>query len=232
MRTILIAAMTAMALVTAGCVPDDAPVIIRQVKGLTGTADNCSAGELGILRGSLDVSAPTTYLGVLDLRSETGSVIQPGAGVNTEVERTDPNDVILDTIHYDYASNADTLPTTTQFEDEPIYALVPAGSDTPIVNFPFFGSKARESLPTSGVDATGVTVNVGIQLEGRFRSGGGRVKTNRIVFPIVVFDSGFTGCDPATQVLALNGPCETPGGVNGIPVVCCPIDNPGCASSE
>lgn len=205
------------------CVPDDAPIYITEVSALTGDASACTLSEAGLVRGSLDVSSGQNFAAGVRLRSQLGPVQEQGALPSTERTAPSPNDAIFDIIRYEYVSTP-SLGLTA--ESEPIYGVVAAGEVDQFVGVPFFGQKALESLAGSVVPGDVVTVHVGLQFEGRLRSGG-EIRTNRVDFPVVLFNSGFQGC-PAGQGVALNGACGSPGGTNGVPLGCCPIEALNC----
>ena len=230
MRTILKIAVSAVAFVSAvGCVPDDTPVLLRSARSLEGTADACKISENRMSRASWDVASPRIVDPGIHLENQLGAVIEQSSIPNTEIDNTSNNDAILDTIHFDYSSNPSIgLPAT---EDQARYIVIEANGSYDILGLALFGPKAEEAARGGVAPGDLVEVNVGIQFEGRLRAWPGRIKTNRMVFPVSLFNSGFTGCMTG-EVLGVSDTCGRIGGVNGAPLGCCPADKSDCLVSQ
>jgi hypothetical protein len=200
---------------------DDSPLLLgnfhRFKEDCTPVTDVVAGG------GSLDVSATTTYYIAADVHSQTSGVVQPGSQPGTDVVQGAPSEIIIDTIDLDYTS-AD-LGATIANETSPIHFVISPGSTGNWMGLNLFPGMADDTLESTVVFGQEATVEVGVRVSGRTRSGGS-VSSNRAVFPITVYNAGFPGCTYPEQQ-AHTGPCDSVGGQDGTAVGCCPVTDAG-----
>ena len=196
----------------AGCVVDNSPLIIGNFHVLD---EECAAiTDVSIGGGSLDVSAVGGYVVAMDLSSQTAAVPEP-VPPQTEVSNGAANEIIIDTIEFDYTSGGTAVSSGT----DGLHFVVRPGSVDNWLALELFGGPAGSAALAGGL---GSTINVGIRALGKTRSGVA-IRTNRVVFPVYVYSSGFAGC-AAPSLQATTGPCGRVGGQDDTVAGCCPAD--------
>jgi hypothetical protein len=218
MKARLVVGGIALALaVGAACVVDNSPLNIGNFRRLN---EDCTVvTEFVAGGGSLDLSATSAYLVSMDLNSQTSAVPEPSGEPQTEVLNPASNEIIIDTLELDYASAGAPIGSET----EGIHFVVSPGSIENRIVLELFGNPAGAAALAAATP--GSTMEVGVRALGKTRSGT-PVQTNRAVFPVFIFASGFPGCTPPA-VQALTGPCGRVGGQDGTTVGCCPGDPDG-----
>ncbi len=198
-----------------GCVANqgDAPVRFLGARVLKSEAAGCGLGELQLAQGTLDVSGGGSYL--LGVNVETNNISQPIV-INGEVfSGPGLSDINMREMVLTYQSQPSlTLPTEERI---PFYAVFRPGT-TGTGSFALLyaiGPKALEALQASVAVGETVTVLATLKAVGQF-SGGAPVETNKITFPIIVYNSGFnpqTGTCPVAgqQPVGYWGPCNQVG---------------------
>jgi hypothetical protein len=197
----------------AGCVVDDSPLVIGNFHAFD---QDCGVlNDVSVGGGSLDLSAVGGYVIAMDLSSQTAAVPEP-VPPQTEVVNGTANEITIDTIEFDYSSAGATLASGT----DRLHFVVRPGSVDNWLGLELFGGQAGNAALAGAV--AGSSIEVGIRAVGSTRSGI-PVRTNRVVFPVFVYSSGFAGCT-APAVQALTGPCGRVGGQDGARVGCCAPD--------
>lgn len=196
----------------AACVVDDSPLQLGNFRRMTQECTVVTEWVAG--GGSLDVASTSSYLIGIQMSSQTGAVPQPSSEPGTEVINPAPNEIIVDTLEFEYASAGATVGSETQA----IHFVVSPGSVDNLLVADLFAGPA--GFATIASATSGTTVEVGVRALGKTRSGIA-VQTNQAVFPVTVYNSGFPGCAPPS-VQARTGPCGNVGGQDGTGVGCCP----------
>ena len=115
-------------------------------------------------------------------------------------------------------------------ESVPYHYYLPAGAkgDTAYILADLIGPKAALKL-TDTLLAPGdhTDLAVTIEISGALLSGQ-RIRSNKAVYPIFVFNGGFAGC-PAGVRQVPNGPCGALGGQDSV-AACC--DSPAFTTSD
>jgi hypothetical protein len=210
-----------------GCVGEDAPILIGNMRGFA--EDRCAPAEFDTVRpiaGFLDVAGTTRYIQWVELASQLSPVTrQEGAGTASV---TAPNEAVIDRVQLSYRVEGGG-PALAD-ESYPVHFVIQPGTgpDANVLGVDFFPTKAGEALRNVGPGSE-FTVYATVRVAGRLRSGS-RFTSSGATLPITVVHSGTT-CGEG-QVVALNGPCNTRGGQDFAPVVCCPEADPLCASTE
>lgn len=197
----------------AGCVVDDSPLVIGNFHLFDqecAVITDVSAGG-----GSLDLSAVGGYVIAMDLSSQTAAVPEP-VPPQGEVVSPYSNQITIDTIEFDYSSGGAQVASGT----DRLHFVVDPGSVDNWAGIELFGGPAGAAALAAAVP--GSTIEVGIRALGSTRSGV-PIRTNRVVFPIFVYQSGFAGCTAPSQQAA-TGPCGRVGGQDGTLVGCCAPD--------
>lgn len=213
---------TAVAVVLAAgansCVPNDSSIHILNAFQLSpgGGAQGCTASSIGITRGSLDLSGTQYY--ILQFAMESTFEQLSTFGTSDVLQGPQRNDFIADSVLFSYSS---TPPIAGLGNDSvPINFRLPAGASS--------GSFLREFLITPNTYQTLlanvgrnqiVTLYVTLWVHGALGSGQ-KLSSNKVTFPIQVFNSGFAGCSPG-DIRIPSGPCGSPGGQDGSQVGCC-----------
>jgi hypothetical protein len=184
----------------------------------TGGTQGCTASAVGITRGSLDISATSAY--ILQFAMESTFEIINTYGTNDVIQGPQRNDFIGENILFNYSATPPVagLPATDQV---PINYRLPAGATTgSFLREYLITANAYQALRSSVGRGQVVTVNVTLQVRGALASGQ-KVNSNKVTFPIQVYNSGFSGICAAGDVRIPSGPCATPGGQDGSIVGCC-----------
>lgn len=204
----------------AGCaVEGNEPVRMLGAVGLRGSAEICVPAEADQLGGSLDISVPGPY--VIGFRVESSlPLLTEQVGVDT-VSQGNRNDFYGEELSFRYTTTP-PLASRLQPEKTPIHMVIRAGAlATWVAFFSFLSPTVTERLVEEV--RPGDSLNLEVQFEVLGRLGGGApAKTNKVVYPIYVFNSGFQGC-PGGDIIERNGPCERVGGQDGFPINCVPV---------
>jgi hypothetical protein len=200
-----------------GCVANqgDAPVRFLGARALKSESGGCGLADLQLAQGSLDISGGGSYL--LGVNVETNNISQPIVINGETFSGPGLSDINMREVVLTYQSQPSiTLPMEERI---PYYAVFrPGTSSTGSFALMYaIGPKALEALRASvGVGET-VTVLSTIKAVGQF-SGGAPVETNKITFPIVVYNSGFNPQNPTMlcpvtgqQPVGYWGPCNQVG---------------------
>ena len=197
----------------AGCVVDDSPLVIGNFHPLD---QECGAiTNINVGGGSIDLSAVGGYVVAMDLSSQTSPVWEPSPAQD-DILSPYSNQIIIDTIEFDYASGGATIASGT---DRLHFVVDPATPDNWAAIELFSGPAGAAAIAAA---VPGSTIEVGIRALGTTRAGVA-IRTNRVVFPIYVYASGFPGCT-APSLQAATGPCGRVGGQDGSLVGCCAPD--------
>ncbi len=210
-----------------GCVDQDAPLILGNIRGFD-PENNCGAADFDTFRpiaGHLDVAGTTRYTHWVEIASQLGPVSrETGEGVE---EETSPNEAIVNRVNLTYESVGDGAPAMAE-ESYPVHFIIQPGTgfDDNVLRVEFFPPIAAETLKTVPANAQ-FTLYVTVTVSGKLRSGA-RFESAGLTLPITVINSGLTCADGET--VGLTSYCGLPGGIDGAPVVCCPEANPFCAT--
>lgn len=214
---------TAVAVVLAAgansCVPNDSSIHILNAFPLSPTAgaQGCTALTIALYSGSLDISATSRYL--LQFQMESTFEIINTTGTTDVIQGPQRNDFIADAILFSYSAT----PPVAGLANEvvPVAFRIPAGASTGTFMqvYMITANTYQALLATVGRGQT-VTINITIQVRGRLASGQ-RLSSNKVTFPIQVYNSGFSGTCAVGDVRIPSGPCATPGGQDGSLVGCC-----------
>jgi hypothetical protein len=208
----------ALALVLTGCSVDETGVRLLNAHGYDATCE--IDAELVQSRGSLDISATTTYNLAFDVESDLtqdettvgGTVLQP----------QNQNNFFVKEGVYSYTSNPDL-----SFNEERAnahYVASAGATEGGYITLNLIQPQAREQLLSSLAVGEELQLLVTVHLEGELGSGK-KVKTNEVTFPIQVYNSGFSGC-PGSTVAPTGAPCGNVGQDSG--AGCC--SNPSFAA--
>ncbi len=199
-----------------GCaVPNDSPIRILGARPLKPSDTDCAAFEEMILAGSLDIGAQPAYFVQLDMQSDLQQIDTSTGG--QKLADGSRNNFYGNEMLVTYSS---TPALTFEQESVPIHFVIEPGADA-FVRLNLLSRKALDVL-TAGVGTDTIDLRVQLEFRGALASGQ-KLRSNTIVYPIEIRDSGFAGCAMGT-LLKRNGPCGNWGGQDGIPVVCCPVD--------
>ncbi|HEX8819224.1 MAG TPA: hypothetical protein VF794_04820 [Archangium sp.] len=183
-RWMMIAALAASSV---GCVANqgDAPVRFLDARTLKDEGGSCALGETQRPAGQLDVSGGQGYL--VALRVETNTVAREIRVGTTTVAGGGLSDFTFRELILTYETSAGLV--LPEEERIPLYAVFRPGTsaDGSYAVLPAFGPEALTAL--SGVTAP-VTVLSTIKVAGVF-SGGQKMETNEITFPVTVINSGY-----------------------------------------
>lgn len=211
----------------AGCGAADSPIRIGGARALKvgSSADGiCEAEDSYRIRGALDLAGSMGYLARFDVESS----LLPRKTVvgDEELSPESQTDFISELLVFRYSSMP-SLP----FEEEaiPVHFILPAKSEDWIL-IDLLGPKAARILRDSVTVGNSVDVEATFHMEGRMAWGGGVIRSNRVVFPLTVFDSGAPACAAGVRRVP-NGPCGGSGGQDGTVVACCddPLYADACA---
>jgi len=203
-----------------GCVSNDSSIHLlnsfpyqnAQVNGA------CQASTIGITAGTLDISGTTSYLLQFQLES-TFQQLSNGISGEPPFQGPQRNDWTANEILYSY----NTVPALNPpLADEllPLYFRLPAGATSnSFIGIDMITATAAQTLASTVRVGDVVNLNITIQLRGQLASGQ-KVNTNKVTYPIEVFNSGFQGCRPGDRRIP-SGPCMSPGGQDGSLVGCC-----------
>ncbi len=208
---------TAVAVVLAAgansCVPNDSSIHILNAFPLSSTtgAQGCTALTIAIYAGTLDISGTSRYL--LQFQMESTFAL-----INDGLQGPSRNDFIADAILFSYSAT----PPVAGLANEvlPIFFRIPAGAGTgTFLQMYLTTANTQQALRASVGPGQIVNLNVTVQVRGALASGQ-KLTSNKVTFPIQVFNSGFSGC-AAGDVRIPSGPCGAPGGQDGSIVGCC-----------
>ncbi|HZH04474.1 MAG TPA: hypothetical protein VEY30_11880 [Myxococcaceae bacterium] len=175
----------------------------------------CERQEIAQYRGSLDISANSSYLLAFGTESDFQSV-NTTVGTDTIADGS-RNNFIGDQIVFSYMSEP-SLP----FEEERtnIHFVIEPGAngDDSFVILDLLGPKAAELLRNNVSVGNSAELQISFYVKGK-TAAGGDVETNTVAYPITIRNTGFAGCPGGDFVL--NGPCGGFGGQDGIPAGCC-----------
>lgn len=175
----------------------------------------CERQEIGQYRGSLDISAISSYLLSFGTESDFEDINTTVSGrVIADGSR---NNFIAEQLVFNYASEP-SLP----FEEERVnmhFVIEPGatGADSFII-VDLMAPKAAELLRNNVPVGGSYELQVSFYVRGK-TAAGAELETNTVNYPISVYSTGFQGC-PAGD-FALNGPCGRFGGQDGAPAGCC-----------
>src|SRR5919198_5858095 len=103
---------------------DDSPLLLGNFHRLK---EDCTAVTDTVAgAGSLDVSSTTEYIIAVDVISQTSGVVQPGSQPGTDVVQGAPNEIVIDTVDFDYTSS--DLGATIANETESMRFVISPGS--------------------------------------------------------------------------------------------------------
>ncbi len=169
--------------------------------------------DVSISRGSLDISASTAYNVAFDIESD---LTQTETSVGGQVlQPANQNNFFVQEVVYKYSSEP-----TQAFPEERVNAhfVVSAGStEGSFMTVNLIQSQASELLLASVPAGGQMRILVTFHLEGEFASGKS-AKTNEVSYPILIYNSGFTGC-PGSTVAPTGAPCGNTG--QDSPAGCC-----------
>jgi len=213
---------TAVAVVLAAgansCVPNDSSIHILNAFPLSSTtgAQGCTALTIAIYAGTLDISGTSRYL--LQFQMESTFAQISTVGTTDVIQGPQRNDFIADAILFSYSAT----PPVAGLANEvlPIFFRIPAGAGTgTFLQMYLTTANTQQALRASVGPGQIVNLNVTVQVRGALASGQ-KLTSNKVTFPIQVFNSGFSGC-AAGDVRIPSGPCGAPGGQDGSIVGCC-----------
>jgi hypothetical protein len=202
------------------CVSNDSSIHLLNAFPYQSTVSNgtCTAASVGITGGSLDISANTNYLVQFTMESTFQQLSTSFSG-ETPFAVPSRNDWTATAIAYSYT----TVPALTPplpAEQLPLYFRLPAGaSSTSFIGLDLITASVAQRMVTSVAVGNAVQLNITIQLLGELASGQ-KMNTNKVTYPIVIYNTGFTGCAAGDRRVP-SGPCATPGGQDGSLVGCC-----------
>ncbi len=218
----LFVAIAIVAVFGSACtVPNDSSIRFLGAHPLTygpSSGGNCAAQTIGIFGGTLDISGYGNYLVQFNLESSFQS-IQTTVPPDT-VASSSRNDFVAQSIVWNYTS---TPSLSFQSEQQDIYFVVKAGASQDSFLRVFLLTPNAASALYAGIqpgDLSGINVVAQFQVFGELASGQ-KIHTNKVSFPINVYNSGFRGCRIAGDVRIPSGPCGLPGGQDGTLVGCC-----------
>lgn len=226
---------TAVAVVLAAgansCVPNDSSIHILNAFPLssTGGAAGCTALSVAIYGGTLDLSGTSRY--ILQFAMESTLEQLSTVGTSDVLQGPQRNDFIADALLFSYSAT----PPVAGLGNEvvPIHFRIPAGAtNSSFLQMYMITANTYQALLASVPRGQILTLYVGVQVRGALASGQ-KLTSNKIIFPIQVYNSGFAGCSVG-DVRVPSGPCATPGGQDGSIVGCCrdirPLQ-PGCPAT-
>ncbi len=222
------ALLTLLAASTACFQGQDAGLLLGNIRGFD-TEDQCAPrgdDDFRVPSGFVNLAGTTRYVNWVEVISQL-DVFERETGDDT-VEVPNANDAVAERVNLSYRVEGEGGPTLEE-ESYPIHFVVPpasAGSPS-LLGVDFFGPAAQRALAEVAPGAD-FTVYVTVTLSGRLRSGA-RFESANIVYPISVIRSA--ACAAGTAP-GFTGPCGGPGGQDNFPLVCCPVENPLCASED
>jgi len=219
-KQLLRALMAVSPCLVVGCVPNESSIHLLNAFPYQNAQVNgaCQAATVGITAGTLDISGTSSYLLQFQMES-TFQQLSNGISGEPAFQGPSRNDWIATEILYSYSSVPALSPALAD-ELLPIYFRLPAGaSSTSFIGIDMITATAAQRLASTVRLGDVVTLNITIQLRGELASGQ-KVNTNKVTYPIEVFNSGFQGC-AAGDRRVLSGPCGSPGGQDGSLVGCC-----------
>lgn len=197
---------------TSCTVPDEPP--LRVERSFIPTED-CSVPEVGSFSTSVDLAVSGSALVGFNYSTDFQDVTLNVNG--QDIAGNQRNDFILTSITKSYATD---LGVTIADDEGRIYFYTDAqsGDDSFFVldllpNDPQALTDLASAVPPGTVGNLDVT----FFLEGE-TSTGQNVKTREVVFPVTIYNSGFTGCAEG-EALVRNGPCGSVGQA-GAPLEC------------
>jgi hypothetical protein len=203
----------------AGCSINDSAVRILGARPLDVVDEGgteCETRDEQLLSGSLDIAAQSSYIIQLDMESDLQAINTTSGGqVIADPSR---NNFYGRTIFFEYSS---TPALTFELEEVPIHFVVEPQSDS-AVRLGLISFKAAQVLSSAVLPGDVVELAVGLEIRGQLASGQ-PIRTNKITYPITIYNSGFAGC-PAGTLLRRNGPCGATGGQDGTVPSCCTAD--------
>jgi hypothetical protein len=215
MKWNLIALASALALAASGCITNDSPIRILGARPLD--SESCDALDVLRVAGSLDISARGSYYIQLDMESDLQSITTTSGG--TAIADGSRNNFYGNEIVLTYTS---TPSLNFEVESVPLHFVVEPNAEA-FIRMSLVSDKAARTLANAVL--LGDTVDLRVQLEFRgVLASGQKLRSNSIIYPITVFNSGFAGCNPATEIVVPNGPCGSSGGQDGARALCCLFD--------
>ncbi len=205
---------------TVGCmVPNDSTIRVLAAHALKagGETDKCEAEEIQLLAGSLDISAGVDYFIQFDLESDFQQI---NTTTGSQVIADDSRNIFFgEEVIFTYTS---TPALVFEQESQPLHFVVKPNA-AGLVRLGLITRKA-DAVLFQNVKVPEDPLDLRVQLEFRGKLASGQsVRSNSIVYPIVVFTSNFPGCQTG-QLRVGNGPCGGSGGQDGHPVLCCDPD--------
>jgi hypothetical protein len=139
--------------------------------------------------------------------------------INDGLQGPSRNDFIADAILFSYSAT----PPVPGLANEvvPIFFRIPAGASTgTFLQMYLTTANTQQALRASVARGQTVNLNITLQVRGALASGQ-KISSNKITFPIQVYNSGFSGTCAVGDVRIPSGPCGSPGGQDGSLVGCC-----------
>ena len=206
---------------SAACISEgNEPIRLLGAVSLRGDAQQCTPDvETYQVRGAFDVSMPVPYL--VGFRWE--SALQPlveQVGADT-ISSASRNDFFGERVVLRYKTSPSISPRLNA-EMQPVLLILRAGELDAWFSFNSLLSPQVIERLASSVEP-GQTLNMEVELEVEGRLGSGQLaKSNPVVFPLTIFNSGFSGCAAGLE-LEQNGPCGRVGGQDNFPIRCVPV---------
>lgn len=220
--------------VLTGCVAQNSPIRVAGVFSPGGDDGlKCElSSEIQQFGGSLDASGSRAYLLVTRYTNGLQALETLDNRGNVIADAT-RNNFVVDTLVLNYATKgagAPALPRELQVQRIPVTGVM-SPEDGLNALFNVISAPMAEWINTNTNKGDSYLLSINYYLSGYIASGsgGGRLESNAIDFPVTVRRS-FDPC-PADRPLAPNGPCGA-GGVNGAPVVCCDPAAPAVACTQ
>lgn len=205
-----------------GCVPNQADSAVRllAVRPVGGTATQCGVSNTSVrFQGAYDVSsAAGAYLLGLEVES---ALERPNLNLgDRELATPNINDAILTQAEYSYTVTPTLGSGTPPPQASAFYAVVPAAATRQNSNLilsvitPDMANRLQ-SVPIDSLATEVHTLFVGIQLKGQLGSGQ-PIVTNKITFPIRLFNSGACPSDTRQGICGYppgqddTAPCRAP----------------------
>jgi hypothetical protein len=219
MKRLLKTLFVAAPLLGIGCVPNDSSIHILNAFPYQSASNNgaCTAMTVGIPGGSLDLSGNTDYILQWTVES-TMQILTTNITNETPFQGPQRNDWIAKEVVYSYTTVPALNPPLAD-ETYPYSWRIAAGAATgSFIGMHMIGPTATGQLITAVRPGTGLQLVVTFYIRGQLASGQ-KVDTNKVSYPIYVYNTGFPGCPGDRRVPS--GPCGYVGGQDGSLVGCC-----------
>jgi hypothetical protein len=220
MKRLLKTLFVAAPMLGIGCVPNDSSIHLLNAFPYQSALSNgaCQALTVGSAGGSLDLSGNTSYILQWTVES-TLEIITSNISNEPAFQGPQRNDWISNQVVYSYTTVPALNPPLAD-ETYPYSWRIAAGAGAGgFLGMQMIGPTATAQLLNAVRAGTGVQLVVTFYLRGQLASGQ-KLDTNKVSYPIYVYNSGFAGCAAGVKRIP-SGPCGYAGGQDGTLVGCC-----------